>query len=155
MASNPTEPNWELTDLLEDLIDVERTAISVLKAAVERLIDRAIATHLMMFQNDHERHVRDINDSLSADCEASPRSGEFRAFDARGGAGLEAGMGDDRRILEALKTSALATTRAYETALLHPAILPEVGPILQRSLADERRHLQWIEQRLQTNELRG
>ena len=54
----------------------------------------------------------------------------------------------DKAILKAMKSNEDDTNTAYERAIKHKDIDNAAGPVLERGLADERRHRQWIEETL-------
>jgi hypothetical protein len=55
----------------------------------------------------------------------------------------------DRAILRAMKTNEDDTNTAYERATGRADLTPTIRDVLTRALADERRHRQYIEQRLE------
>ena len=55
------------------------------------------------------------------------------------------GLTDDGGILKAMKSNEDETNAAYEQALARRDITANIRDILERNLADERRHRAWIE----------
>ncbi len=58
------------------------------------------------------------------------------------------GLVGDRVVLAAMKTNEDDTNTAYERAVAHPAVTPDVLTVLEQNLSDERRHRDWIEKRI-------
>jgi len=62
----------------------------------------------------------------------------------------------DRAILEAMKSNEDTTNREYEKATARTDLPDDLRAVLNKNLADERRHREYILQRLGTTEaLRG
>ena len=58
------------------------------------------------------------------------------------------GITGDSGILKAMKSNEDETNEAYEQALARNDVTANIRDILERNLADERRHRTWIEERL-------
>lgn len=140
-----------LSTLLNSLIEIDLDAIEAYRVAIERLKDANDKAQLASFMADHERHVRELR-PLVQQLGAQPANApDIKAVFTRGKVQIGSLFGD-RTILRAMKTNEDDTNRAYERATARqdlPAVMREV---LQRSLADERRHREYISGRLRATE---
>lgn len=135
----------DVVEMLNNLIRLDFDAIEAYRAAVDRLENRSFAERLRSFQEDHERHTRELG-AVVAELGGTPATAsDAKAMLTRGKV-LMADMLGDRAILEAMKSNEDDTNTAYERASLHGGKTPAADKILARNLADERRHRAWIEE---------
>jgi len=137
----------DVTKLLGDLVEVDFDAISAYDTAINRLEDREAKQRLQEFKADHERHVRDLQATIDRLGGSPPVEGDMKAVLTKGKVALGA-MSGDTAILQAMKSNEDETNTAYEEAVEHPDASPEIRELLERNLADERRHRAWLEERL-------
>jgi uncharacterized protein (TIGR02284 family) len=102
---------------------------------------------------DHERHVRELRPLVEHMGVSPATSPDIKAVLTRGKVQIGSLFGD-RAILRAMKTNEDDTNRAYERANARPELPAVVREVLQRNLADERRHREYIEGRLRTSQER-
>ena len=133
--------------LLYKLVELDFDAIEAYEAAIERLDDDAGKKALAAFKADHERHVRELGGALRDMGFDPPEQGDFRRMLAKGKVVLGTIAGD-RGILMAMKANEDDTNAAYERVAQRNDLAPEVKALIEKNLADERRHRDWIEQRL-------
>ena len=139
----------DLVKLLEDLVYLDRDAISAYDVAIERIEDTTAASKLREFKQDHERHVQDISRVLRNMGEEAPHEGDMKEILTTGKVKLGALMGDNA-ILRAMKSNEDDTNKAYESAVQNSVVGGdhELRSLLERNLADERRHRAWLESRI-------
>lgn len=134
-------------DTLNHLIELDYDAAAAYQAAIERVEDPAIKDQLGQFMSDHQRHTQELG-AVVRDLGQLPPSGtDLKAMLTQGKVVIGGLMGD-KGILRAMDSNEDDTNQAYEKALLRQDIAAGVETILQRNLADERRHRAWIENRL-------
>lgn len=134
--------------MLFKLIELDFDAIDAYEAAISRIEDNVSRSALAGFKADHERHVHDVSEVLRSMGFDPPQKGDVKRVLTRGKV-LVGNIVGDRGILLAMKTNEDDTNRAYERAIGRADLAPDVKALLERNLADERRHRAWIEQRLQ------
>jgi uncharacterized protein (TIGR02284 family) len=139
-----------LADLLNELIELDYDAIEAYRAAVARVEDLRDRARLAGFLDDHLRHVRDLS-ALVRDLGAEPAGcGDLRQILAKGKVVI-GGLLGDRLVLEAMKANEADTTAAYERAAARE-LPPPARALVDRHLAEERRHHDWIVDRLDAAE---
>ena len=128
-------------EMLQHLIKLDHAAAEAYEAAIERLDDASYRTQLAEFQRDHERHIRELSPIVRAMGGEVPDGGGAKEMLAEGKIALSALMGD-RKILKAMKSNENDTNTAYERVLDRCPV--EARDVIERGLADERRHRDWI-----------
>ncbi|MDQ2696768.1 MAG: PA2169 family four-helix-bundle protein [Pseudomonadota bacterium] len=135
-------------DTLKNLIELDYDAIAAYQAAIDRIDDPQTRTQLTQFKGDHERHTRELGEIVRELGETPPTEGDFKAYLTKGKV-IIGNLTGDSGILKAMKSNEDDTNAAYERALARTDVSPfRAKEILERNLADERRHRAWIEQRL-------
>ena len=137
----------DLKSILYQLIELDYDAVDAYRAAIERLKDVETRSVLMRFMDDHQRHVAEVSAHLRAMGGEAPRGPGVKRALTRGKVVIAALLGD-RAILKAMKTNEDDMNTAYERASKRHDAPLELRALLARNLTDERRHRQWIEQRL-------
>ena len=137
----------EIVKHLNSLIALDYDAIEADKAAIDRLDTVLDQDQLRSFLADHRRHLFDLS-PLVREFHGQPvTEADFRRVVTKGKVILGAIIGD-RAVMEAMESNEEATTKAYHHALSHPGLPSHVRAVLDRNLADERRHLGWLQQRI-------
>jgi hypothetical protein len=72
-----------------------------------------------------------------------PAEGDMKSWLTQGKVVL-GGLVGDKAVLQTMKTNEDDTNTAYECAVKHPDALGELHATLERGLADERRHRDWL-----------
>ncbi len=139
----------DLHSLLEDLIELDFDAAEAYQAAIDRLEDPQSKEKLTAFRADHIRHTEDLGKFLRESGREPPKKGDFKRMLTKGKVVI-AGLMGDKAILMAMKTNEDDTNTAYERAVKNEAAPANIKDVLRANLADERRHRQWIEERLKT-----
>jgi uncharacterized protein (TIGR02284 family) len=133
--------------MLYKLIELDYDAIDAYDAAIERVQDGVTKSALAGFKADHERHVRDLGAVLRSMGFEAAQHGDIKRVLTKGKV-LIGNIAGDRGILMAMKANEDDTNNAYDRAVNRSDIAVDVKSLLERNLADERRHRAWIEQRL-------
>jgi uncharacterized protein (TIGR02284 family) len=140
--------NRRLVSVMNSLIELDFDTIEAYAAAIERLKDAGDKAVLERFMEDHRRHVSDLSPlvrSLGGTPAAAP---DLKQILTKGKVVI-AGLVGDNGVLEAMKSNAETTSRVYERATREPQIPARVLSVLDRNLADERRHRAWLMSRLE------
>jgi len=137
----------DLNSLLEQLIELDYDAVEAYDAAIERLAGAPLRETMGGFRKDHLRHIEELSAILRQSGREPPSGPDAKRLLASGKVVI-AGLIGDRAILMAMKTNEDDTNTAYERAAGNTVVPAGVKQILQRGLADERRHRAWIEQQV-------
>ena len=131
-------------DLVRNLLVLEHDAIAAYDSTIERLNDSGHRAKIEEFRRDHESHVEQLRGVAHEIGLTPPGEGDMKEMLTTGKVAL-AGMAGDGAILKAMKTNEDDTVSAYEHALQNAAADERLRPILERGLADERRHREWMQ----------
>jgi len=137
----------DLAKLLNSLIELDFDAISAYRAAIEKLDSAEDKGALRGFMADHERHTVDLRAFVMRFGEKPAEGADVKVVLTKGKVVIASLLGD-RAILEAMKTNEDETNRAYERATARTDLPDDLRAILNKNLADERRHREYILQRL-------
>jgi hypothetical protein len=102
---------------------------------------------LRVFLKDHERHVADLRAIVVGTHEKAAEKGDFKAVLSKGKVVLGS-LGGDKAILAAITSIEEATIAAYERATQRDDLPRELRDVLMANLADERRHVGYMESRI-------
>lgn len=136
-----------LVDTLKHLIALDFDAISAYQAAIDRLESPKTIRALKEFMTDHWRHTQELTPIVQEYGEVAPTHADGMVILTKGKV-LIGQLGGDRGILSAMRSNEGDTNLAYENACSRVDVPPHVLDILQRCLADERRHRAWMERTL-------
>ncbi len=136
-----------LVAMLNNLIELDFDAVDAYDAALVRLYDESDKEQLRLFLQDHLRHTREIGEVIYNLGSTPAHHGDTRRI-LRKGKVVLAGLVGDRAILSAMKSNEEETNRAYELSCNEQGMTEHIHDLLQRNLADERRHRVWFEERL-------
>jgi uncharacterized protein (TIGR02284 family) len=128
---------------LEKLIVLDRDAVGAYEAAVERMSVPHLRERLRAFQQDHERHIRDLSNVITDLGGEAPQAADLKGAVLKGLTAITSSMGD-QGALTAMRGNEELTNRTYQKALGDP--WPEnVRRVIERNRADEQRHLAFIQ----------
>jgi uncharacterized protein (TIGR02284 family) len=144
----------DIVSTLNDLAALDFDAIEAYEAAIKRLGDQRDKDQLRQFMGDHQRHTVELGSFVSKYGAQPVDKADIKMVLTKGKVVL-AGLVGDKAILAAMKSNEDETNAAYEKALARQGLPQAVRDLLNRNLGDERRHRQWIEQRLANMESRG
>jgi uncharacterized protein (TIGR02284 family) len=133
-----------ITTVLNDLIQLDIDAVHAYGQAIDNIDDASVRARLQEFQNDHERHVTELTQSVR-EHGGTPveHKRDFKGFLIEGMTAIRSATGT-KGALKAMKTNELLTNRSYDKALAED-LAPRVRDLVMRNRDDERRHLQFIE----------
>jgi uncharacterized protein (TIGR02284 family) len=132
---------------INDLIHLDSDAIEAYEAAIERLEDAQDRAKLGEFLADHRRHVHELRELVVALGGKPVHGADVKRYLTKGKVVLGS-LAGDRAVLLAMKSNEDDTNAAYERAISRDGDDPQIRPLLEKNLADERRHRAWIERRL-------
>ena len=132
---------------LNALIRLDLGAIDGYEAAISRLPDPGDKAQLQRFRGDHERHVVDLRLLVQQAGGVAPTGPNFKRILTKAKVVL-LGIVGDVGVLEAMKSNEDAATRTYDKAKNDPHLPVRARSIVVGNLADEQRHIAWIEKRL-------
>lgn len=135
----------DFTKVIKELIELDYDAIEAYETAINRLKNTGYKAQMQEFKADHERHVDELNEILSAHGEPEVEGPSAKQWLTKGKVVLSDLVGDDITILKAMLTNEEDTTKAYERANSHEKKWDSTVDALSRGLDDERRHKKWIE----------
>tara|TARA_R100001143_G_scaffold47070_1_gene42261 strand:- start:224 stop:667 length:444 start_codon:yes stop_codon:yes gene_type:complete len=142
----PTTVGTETTaaDLIKNLLILEHDAIAAYDSTIERLESAEYRQQIETFRRDHEAHVQELGriaDTMGID---KAMEGDMKQWLTTGKVAL-ADLAGDNTILKAMKTNEDDTVAAYQQALDNDITDAELRPLMEKGLADERRHRAWME----------
>ena len=137
----------ELIDALNSLVELDFDAVEAYRAAIDRLTTASDKAQLSLFMEDHVRHIAELTPIIERMGGVAASAADLKQVLTKGKVML-AGLVGDAAILRAMRSNEGDTNIAYERAVSRVDLSPAVRTILQRALADERRHRGWLEQRL-------
>lgn len=141
------DENDELIDDLNDLIQLDFDAVRAYETAIDKLRDVSARGDLVLFKQDHERHIEDLSRAVLR-LGGLPRDrGNLKGILLDGLTALRAATGDVGA-LRAMRMNERITNRTYQKALQHPLSL-DTRAIVLANCEDERRHLIAIKQHLE------
>lgn len=132
---------------LKELVHLDYDAIEAYEAAIVRLQDSQVAAQLTEFKQDHINHTRNLGALLQQRNEQVPTGPDLKRLLTKGKVVL-ADLGDDHTILKAMSANEKVTNEVYEKALEIDGLTPDIRQVLLSNLNDERRHKNWIDQRI-------
>jgi uncharacterized protein (TIGR02284 family) len=141
----------DIVSLLNDLIALDYDAIEAYEAAIARLSDQRDKDQLRQFMGDHQRHTVDLSDLVSKYGAQPVGRADIKRVLTKGKVVL-AGLAGDKAIFNAMKSNEDDTNTAYERAVAKQGVPEGIREVLSRNLSDERRHRQWMTDRLQSFE---
>jgi uncharacterized protein (TIGR02284 family) len=137
----------DLVAALCSAIELDFDAIEAYEAAIERLDHAVDKARFREFLEDHRRHVLDLTQIVRELGGTAPTKADVKAILTKGKVVIM-GLVGTRGVLEAMKANEDDTNLAYERLCQRGDTPERVRVVLQRNLADERRHRAYIEQRL-------
>lgn len=138
----------DFASALRSLLELEYETIEAYKAAINRLQKVEYKNKLGEFQNDHERHVREISNLFLKRMEKFPQSGSTtKSWITQGKVVLAKLLGDEN-ILKAMRDNEIDSNSAYQRMNSRTDKWNDSSDIIYKALEDERRHKQWFESEL-------
>lgn len=144
----------EINRSLEHLIRIDLDAVRAYTQAIDHVPSDDARAMLSGFRADHERHIEEVSAALKARGGEPPQTAHLTGFALAGFTGVVSGMGVAGALM-AMQSNEVVTNQAYELALGHGHLEPELRALLERNLADEQRHLHAIRAWLERTSLAG
>jgi uncharacterized protein (TIGR02284 family) len=136
--------NEKVISVLNDLIQLDIDAVHAYGQAIDNVEESVVRSRLLEFQNDHERHIRELGQEvLNQGGTPIEHKRDFKGFLIEGMTAIRSATGT-RGALKAMRTNEVLTNRQYDKAL-EEALPPRVRDLVMRNRDDERRHLQYID----------
>jgi uncharacterized protein (TIGR02284 family) len=139
------------TEMVSDLIELDFDAAEAYEEAIKRFNNDNYKHVFQQFKADHYRHTEELSNFLKDMGEEPPTGPSAKRMLTKGKVIL-ADMFGDAAILRAMKTNEDDTNTAYERAVNYANLPAGAINILERGLADERRHRDWIVQTIEQME---
>lgn len=150
MGSDMGRDIRDLAERLGDLMKVDVDAVEAYNEAIEKIEEQDLRSRLSAFRDDHQRHVSEISQALqSMGMEVPSQKPDLKGMLIEGMTKLRSAMGTEQA-LRAMRQNETVTTHAYEDALRDEEWTAQLSEIVERGYADERRHLEWMEQAVET-----
>lgn len=140
--------NPDFNVVLKDLISLDYDAADAYEAAIQRLQNIEFKQQITQFREDHLRHTRELSGVAKQLGLEPPDSTDLKVLITKGKVVVADIFTGDKEILMAMKTNEEDTNTAYGRAFNHKGMVPQALNIIERGLADERRHRAWIEDTL-------
>jgi uncharacterized protein (TIGR02284 family) len=139
----------EILSLLESLAHVDIDAWHAYGQATERIEDALeIRRKLEIFREEHQRHVTELSGKIVALGGVPPEfSKDFKGYLIEGFTALRSVTGT-QGALAAMRSNEQLTNRKYAKALDEKGLPSDIRDVLESCYADEQRHLQYVEDRL-------
>jgi len=137
-----TQTNF--SDAVKELLELEYDAKEAYEAAINRVESLDYKQKLEEFKADHEQHIRNLTELLRNHNEEAPTGPSGKQWLAKGKVVLANLIGDDT-ILAAMVSNESDTNTAYERMNDRTDKWADAIEIIQRGLADEKRHKAWLE----------
>jgi uncharacterized protein (TIGR02284 family) len=141
----------DVVALLNRLIQLHYDAIDTCKIAAANLAEPRDRENLARALGDHRDHVdelsgvvRNLGGEPASPGDLRPARGRRSSAPSLSGSSAEI----DYALLEAFRRNEEGARAAYEDATSLPGVPLDVLAALERSLADERKHLAWVVDRL-------
>jgi rubrerythrin len=131
--------------VIRDLIQLENDAIAAYDAALLRLDRPEHKQQVEAFRADHERHLSELTAAAASEGADVPKDTDMKAMLTTGKVAL-ADMAGESAVLKAMSSNETDTITAYDNASCNESVPASLRPMLERALADERRHKAWMDE---------
>ncbi|QRN96770.1 ferritin-like domain-containing protein [Archangium violaceum] len=133
----------KMIDRLNELIALDFDAVGAYEAAINRIDVESLRMSLRTFQQDHERHIRDLSRVVLTLGGTPTKRPDLKGFILKGFTAVTSMMGNEAA-LQAMRGNEELTNRTYRAAL-EVEWGDEARAIIERNYSDEQRHLAFIE----------
>jgi rubrerythrin len=136
---------------IRKMIQLDIDAVHAYEQALVKIDDREIKSQISAFRDDHRRHIDDLSDYLRNHNETVPKmERDLKGFLIEGFTALRSATGTEGA-LKAMKSNEKITNSQYQDAI-DEVELEDARVLLQKNYEDEKRHLAYIEQVLDSKE---
>jgi rubrerythrin len=141
------ELNKDLAKNLISLVQLDIDAIHAYRQAIKEIDVPEISDNLIRFQQDHENHVKDLNEIIiRLGAESPVFKPDFKGFIIEGFTALRSQLGNEGA-LKAMRGNEKLANSTYDKALGWE-MPPDIRSVIEKNRDDERRHLAYIENAL-------
>lgn len=133
-------PSGDLPTLIENFALLERDAIAAYDQAIDRLEDAEHRRKVGEFQEDHFRHLAELEALAAKHGAPFPGEGDAKEMLTTGKIKMANLMGGDGAILKAMSTDETDTVTAYPRGASSEVVPVEDRALFERARADEERH---------------
>jgi rubrerythrin len=131
--------------LVENCMLLEHDAIAAYDAVIERLSNLEHKAKIESFKADHLQHMEALRGFAQELGVTPPAEGDAKQMLTTGKVKMADMAGGDGAILKAMSTNESDTISAYDHAAKNAALPEKMRPMVEKALADERRHKEWME----------
>lgn len=140
--------NKEIVKKLSSLVQLDIDAVHAYKEAIDKADNQQVREHLILYRQDHERHITDLSTEIRRLGGTPPEfSLDFKGYLIKGFTSLRSATGT-KGALNAMHTNEKLTNKEYEAAQGWD-LPPDLKQVIALAREDERRHLEYIERALQ------
>jgi rubrerythrin len=140
----PEEPISRVLEGLNDLLQLDHDSIGAYEVALEHLENAEYVSQIRFFQGDHQRHIRDLNDTILS-LGGVPVNEPHASSLLKEGIQRLTAAGGDRALLTAWRANELAATRKYADYARRAAAWPaRAREVVVQNAGDEERHYDWV-----------
>lgn len=131
--------------LIENCMILEHDAIAAYDTVIARLESPEYRAQIESFRNDHQQHLQELNSFAAEHGVTPPTEGDVKQMLTTGKVKLADMTGGDGAILKAMSSNESDTIAAYSNAASNEELPPKMLPMVEKALADEKRHKDWME----------
>ncbi len=127
---------------LNDLIELDHDAAAAYESAIEKIEEQGLKNQLSAFLNDHNEHIDALSQHVREEGGEPSKGADMKKLLTTGKVAI-AELGGDDAILKAMVANEEVTNKSYDTEVSknYP---PHIQSTLEKNLADERRHREWL-----------
>jgi uncharacterized protein (TIGR02284 family) len=141
--------NKDTAKKLRSLAQLDIDAEHAYGQAIEEIKEPPIRNRLSDFREDHKRHVAELSVAIRELGETPPEyKRDTKGFLLEGFTAIRSKTGTEGA-LKAMRTNEKTTNKTYDKARSWD-VSPSVKTLIEKNYEDERRHLQYIENALET-----
>jgi uncharacterized protein (TIGR02284 family) len=137
-----------LVSALNDLLQLDHDAIASYQVAIDALTTEALKRRLRQFRREHQRHVTEIAELVTARGGTPVRAPHISTGMLKLAVQALGAVGGERAVLLAFRTNEWESAHKYARTASR-RFPPEVREVVQRGAADEAKHYRWAVQTLE------
>lgn len=134
-------------EYLKKLLELEYDAIEAYKFAIIKTENKIYKDQMLSFQNDHERHIKDLSQIL-ATYNIGVKCPDIKQWLEKMLISIGDVLKSDKGILRAMSYVEKDTNAAYERYTHYSDLEEVVMKTLSQCLLDERKHKNWFDANL-------
>lgn len=143
-ATQPDEAMSQVLEGLNDLLQLDHDSVGAYEVAQDHLENPEYVAQIRSFQEDHQRHIRNLNDLILSLGGVPVNEPHVTSLLKEGIQRLTA-SGGDRALLTAWRANELSAARMYGQYAKRAEQWPgRVRYVVSENAADEDRHYDWV-----------